>query len=114
MARILKSPLIALAQLNRSEETFEGDEDLDSFLKDSGNIEQDTDTIHYLRGSIKPGVVTRKWRLHKDRNRASGLNFKFLLHQGVFRFEPVGDWTPHADSDGQHEFEEGNGFDTIT
>lgn len=99
MAKILDVPVVALAQLNRSEETSEGDDDLDSWLKDSGNIEQTADVIHYIRGERGPGVLKRKWRLHKERHRVSGVNFRFDFHQGVFKFEPVGFWNKQSITD---------------
>lgn len=113
MAKILEVPVISLAQLSRKEEEFEGEDELDSFLKDSGNIEQDADAIHYIRGRLGPGTIMRKWRLHKDRHRESGINFKFLLHQSTFRFESVGRWTQQSISDGLNEFEVGDVFDSI-
>jgi TOTE conflict system primase-like protein/DnaB helicase-like protein len=96
MSKIIDSPVVALAQLNRGEEFAEGDDDLDSWLKDSGDIEQTADVIHYIRGSRGPGVIERRWRLHKERHRSSGYNFKFLLNQGIFRYEPVGFWNKRA------------------
>ena len=96
MAKILEVPVIALAQLNRLEEFAEGDDDLDSWLKDSGDIEQTADVIHYLRGPLGPGTVPKRWRLHKERHRASGINFRFNLHQGIFKFESLGLWNQLA------------------
>lgn len=96
MSKIIDSPVVALAQLNRGEEFAEGDDDLDSWLKDSGDIEQTADVIHYIRGQRGPGVIERRWRLHKERHRSSGYNFKFMLHQGIFKYEPVGFWNKRA------------------
>lgn len=96
MSKIVDSPVITLAQLNRSEEFAEGDDDLDSWLKDSGDIEQTADVIHYLRGQKGPGVIERRWRLHKERHRESGINFKFMLHQGIFKFQPEGYWAKRS------------------
>jgi replicative DNA helicase len=113
MSKILDVPVITLAQLNRMEEQAEGDDDLDSWLKDSGEIEQTADVIHYLRGRLTPGIAIRKWRLHKERSRPSGLNFKFELDQSIFKFEPAGIWSPAAELDGMNEIELGTGYETI-
>ena len=92
MAKIIDVPVITLAQLGRSEETYEGEDDLDSWLKDSGEIEQTADVIHYLRGPRGPGKIERRWRLHKERHRESGFNFKFNFNQGIFKLDPEGFW----------------------
>lgn len=113
MAKILEVPVVALAQLNRSEEFAEGDDDLDSWLKDSGDIEQTSDVIHYLRGPRGPGIIERRWRLHKERHRASGINFKFLLNQGIFRYDAQGFWRNLPLSDEDIEDDVGLGFDEL-
>lgn len=96
MSKIIDCPVVCLAQLNRGEEFAEGDEDMDSWLKDSGNIEQTADVIHYIRGERGPGSIDRKWRLHKERHRSSGINLRFTLHQGIFKFDPQGFWNKKA------------------
>ena len=92
MAKILDAPVVTLAQLNRTEETTESSDDLDSWLKDSGDIEQTADVIHYIRGRRGPGLIDRRWRVHKERHRASGINLRFLFNQGIFKFDPQGYW----------------------
>lgn len=92
MAKTLDVPVVSLAQLNRSEETSESETELDSWLKDSGNIEQDTDAVHYLRGRLGPGVLLRKWRIHKERHRASGIDFRFEFRPWIYKFTPLGLW----------------------
>lgn len=99
MSKIIDSPVVALAQLNRGEEFAEGDDDLDSWLKDSGDIEQTADVIHYIRGQRGPGTIDRRWRLHKERHRSSGHNFRFLLHQGIFKYESAGFWNKRPTDD---------------
>lgn len=106
MAKILDSPVVTLAQLNRGEEFAEGDDDLDSWLKDSGDIEQTADVIHYLRGQRGPGDIERRWRLHKERHRESGINFKFTLHQGIFKFVPEGFWNKRSLTEGDFTTDE--------
>ena len=107
MSKILDSPVVALAQLNRSEEwAGDDDDDLDSWLKDSGDIEQTADVIHYLRGKKGPGSIERRWRLHKERHRASGINFRFVLHQGIFKFESMGYFHKQAVSEGEYSGDE--------
>jgi replicative DNA helicase len=99
MSKIVNCPVVALAQLNRSEEFAEGEEDLDSWLKDSGDIEQTADVIHYIRGQRGPGKIERRWRLHKERHRSSGINFRFMFDQGVFKFTCEGFWNKRAPTD---------------
>jgi len=113
MSKLLEVPVIAIAQLNRMEEFAEGDDDLDSWLKDSGDIEQTADVIHYIRGPRGPGTIERRWRLHKERHRASGINFKFLLHQGIFKYEAQGFWRNLAVSEEDIEDNVGLGFDAL-
>ena len=108
MSKIIDSPVVALAQLNRSEETSESPEDdFDSWLKDSGDIEQTADVIIYIRGQRGPGLIERRWRIHKERHRASGINFRFLFHQGTFKFEPNGYWNKRPVSDDDMSADEG-------
>lgn len=107
MSKIVNAPVVTLAQLNRSEEFAEGDDDLDSWLKDSGNIEQTADVIHYLRGTRGPGIIERRWRLHKERHRPSGVNFKFEFNQGLFKLNPVGFWNKQAIADDSDFSEDG-------
>ena len=92
MAKILDVPVVTLAQLNRTEETTESSDDLDSWLKDSGDIEQTADVIHYLRGKRGPGTIDRRWRVHKERHRASGINLRFEFQQGIFKMISRGFW----------------------
>ena len=113
IAKILDIPVIPLAQFNRGEETYEGEDDLDSWLKDTGNIEQHADVIHYIRGKLSPGRVPRRWRIHKERSRPSGLNFKFEFEQKYFEFTPSGLWTAAAEEDGVGPMELSAGFDGI-
>lgn len=114
LANVLEVPFIALAQLNRMEEQAEGEDDLDSWLKDSGNIEQDADVIMYLRGKLGPGTIARKWRIHKERHRASGLNFKFDFDQRIFKLTPAGLWTAAGEEDGRMMFELGSDMDFLS
>jgi hypothetical protein len=116
IAKIIDVPVTALAQFNRGEETYEGDDDLDSWLKDTGNIEQHSDVIHYIRGRHRPGVVIRRWIVHKERYRAAGMKLKFEFIQGLFRLEPVGKWSDAAENDGDNVYElsgSGDGFEGI-
>ncbi|MBU8921748.1 MAG: hypothetical protein KOO63_08010 [Bacteroidales bacterium] len=114
IAKILDVPVVALAQFNRGEETYEGNDDLDSWLKDTGNIEQHADVIHYIRGTAAPGTVVRRWRIHKERHRPQALNFKFELEQCIFKWEPAGIWAGDAGVDADNLYElSGRGFDDI-
>ncbi len=99
MAKILEVPVIALAQLNRSEEMSESDVDLDQWLKDSGDIEQTADVILYIRGNRGPGTIARKISLHKDRSREGGLVFSFNLQQNIFKFSSARKWEPQDETD---------------
>jgi len=99
MGKILEVPVIALAQMNRLEESSESEVELDQWLKDSGDIEQTADVIIYLRGDRGPGIIPRKITLHKDRHREAGMSFKFHLQQNIFRFVPAGNWAPQTAED---------------
>ncbi len=99
MAKILEVPVISLAQMNRSEEMSESDVDLDQWLKDSGDIEQTSDVILYIRGPRGPGTIARKISLHKDRHRAGGSVFSFNLEQSLFRFSSARKWEPQDETD---------------
>ncbi len=99
MAKILEVPVISLAQMNRSEEMSESDVDLDQWLKDSGDIEQTSDVILYIRGPRGPGTIARKISLHKDRHRAGGSVFSFNLEQSLFRFSSAKIWEPQDETD---------------
>jgi replicative DNA helicase len=105
----LDVPVIALAQLNRDEEKSESDTELDAWLKDSGNIEQDSDVIHYLRGKQGRGPLIRKWRIHKERFRAGGINFKFVFEPHIYKFTPVGEWLDETE-DSSLGFEIGDNY----
>lgn len=108
MSKIIDVPVVALAQLNRTEESTESEEDLDGWLKDSGNIEQTADVIHYIRGDRGPGVIYRRWRLHKERHRASGFNFRFKFNQGIFKFDAEGFWNKQSIMEGDEVVEDFN------
>ncbi len=99
MGKILEVPVIALAQMNRLEESSESEVELDQWLKDSGDIEQTADVIIYLRGDRGPGIIPRKITLHKDRHREAGMSFKFNLQQNIFKFVPAGNWSPQDKED---------------
>lgn len=108
MSKILDVPVISLAQLNRSEEQHEGESELDSWLKDSGNIEQDASVIHYVRGRLGPGTLLRKWRIHKERFMASGVDLKFEFQPHIYKFTPTGMWKEDL-VDNDMTYELGNG-----
>jgi hypothetical protein len=112
IANIVDIPVVSLAQFNRTEEQYEGSGDLDSWLKDTGNIEQHADVIHYIRGRQAIGKCTRRWRIHKERNRAGSINFDFELDQCIFKWTPRGLWTDKSEEDTLYE-DEANGFDGI-
>ena len=99
LAKILNVPVVALAQLNRSEESYEGDDDLDAWLKDSGRIEEVADVILYIRGKRLPGVVARKWILHKERHRAAYIHFRSDFHQHIYKFDMQSPWSRDDDKE---------------
>lgn len=113
MDKLLEVPVITLAQLSRSEELSESETELDSWLKDSGNIEQDADVIHYVRGRLGPGPLVRKWRIHKERFRASGVDLKFEFYPEIYKFNPIGSWSEDDVEEGAMSYELGLGFEKI-
>jgi archaellum biogenesis ATPase FlaH len=93
LAKVLHIPVVVLAQLNREAEGQGVEaESLDSWLKDSGNIEQDADVIIFILGEKGPGVVERTFVLQKDRHGTAGVRFTIDFNQPLMQFGPRGTW----------------------
>lgn len=91
IAQILKIPVVLLWQLSRMSEQDmrEGEEPMDSWLKDSGSGEEVADVILYLLGKRGEGLVSRILRIQKERNRGvGGVEISMQLDQPRYKFIP--------------------------
>lgn len=69
MSRVLDVPVIALSNFNRKaeEDQLEGVEPMDSWLRNSGLLEQTADVIVYLLGKKGKGLLKRIAHIQKER-----------------------------------------------
>jgi replicative DNA helicase len=89
MAKELDLPVIELAQLNRSIETRSDKTPTLSDLRDSGEIEQDADTVTFIyRGQNEENGIT-EITVAKNRHGKTG-RFEMRLNGQFSRFEPTG------------------------
>lgn len=69
MAKILDVPVVALSNFNRKaeEDQIEGAQPMDSWLRNSGLLEQTADVILYLLGNKGKGLLKRVVHIQKER-----------------------------------------------
>jgi len=81
MARILDVPVIAMSNFNRKAEQDlqDGSDPMDSWLRNSGLLEQTADVIIYLLGKKGKGVLKRQIFIQKER-------FTGMENESVFLF----------------------------
>jgi replicative DNA helicase len=92
-AKVLVAPVVALCQLNRGGEDASPDgPTLDSWLRSSGQIEQDADTICFMLGERGQGVKERTLAFHKQRDLESNVRATLEYNQPMQRFEERGTW----------------------
>jgi replicative DNA helicase len=91
LARELKIPVVALAQVNRSSEDRQDHKPRLSDLRESGSIEQDADTVMLLhRPEDNPGLI--EINIAKQRNGPTGeLTLTFIKKYMRFRNFEAGD-----------------------
>lgn len=102
LAKMIKAPVIALSQLNRSCEQRADKRPLLSDLRESGQIEQDADIIsfiyrddYYYENSPNKGfaeVITRKFRDGENGTEVLGTEFQFARFTNLFSFNYDPDW----------------------
>jgi KaiC/GvpD/RAD55 family RecA-like ATPase len=73
LARALKVPVLALTNFNRQAERdiVEGQDPLDSWIRNSGLVEQTADVVLYVLGKKSEGLVRRNIRIQKERFRGA-------------------------------------------
>lgn len=73
MARILDIPILALSNFNRKAEQdlVDGQDPMDSWIRNSGLIEQTADVVLYLLGDRGKGILKRRIIIQKERFRGS-------------------------------------------
>jgi len=102
MAKMIKSPVIALSQLNRSCEQRGDKRPLLSDLRESGQIEQDADIIsfiyrdeYYHENSPNKGlaeIITRKFREGENGTEILGTEFQFARFTNLSNVIYDHDW----------------------
>ena len=93
LAKALEVPVVALAQLNRTAIDSDSDgQSLDSWLRGSGQIEQDADVILFLLGERGPGIVERTIVIQKDRHGEAGLRVVVDFNQPLMQWGERGKW----------------------
>jgi hypothetical protein len=93
LAKALDCPHILLHQFNRTGDDMGVDaETFDSWLRSSGQIEQDADVILYLLGERGPGVKERMLVKQKDRDGEAGHRIPLEFNQSIMQFGPQGTW----------------------
>jgi replicative DNA helicase len=104
LAKALEVPVVALAQLNRSaSDTDSESQSLDSWLRGSGQIEQDADVILFLLGERGPGIVERTVVIQKDRHGTAGIRFSLDFNQPLMQFGERGHWALDFGNDVQFD-----------
>jgi len=70
LAKVLHVPVLALTNFNRkAEQDLVDDQDpMDSWIRNSGLVEQTADVILYLLGKKAKGILERKVRIQKERH----------------------------------------------
>jgi KaiC/GvpD/RAD55 family RecA-like ATPase len=93
LAKALDCPVLLLHQFNRSGDDMGIDaETFDSWLRSSGQIEQDADVILYLLGDRGLGIKDRMLVKQKDRDGEAGHRIPLEFNQSVMQFGAQGTW----------------------
>lgn len=92
MARELKIPVLALAQLSREVEKRDEKKPIMADLRDSGSIEQDADIVmflyredYYKKNSERPNEADLI--VAKNRSGSAGVELKYIFQGGYSKFE---------------------------
>ena len=99
IGKILGAPVICLTQLNRAaDDATEDSETYDSWLRQSGELEQVADVIMYLLGKkTEERVAPRVLVGHKERSRGGGWRVPLQFNQPIMKFAPAGTWQRDVD-----------------
>ncbi len=93
LAKALDCPVLLLHQFNRSGDDMGVDaETFDSWLRSSGQIEQDADMILYLLGDRGLGIKDRMLVKQKDRDGEAGHRIPMEFNQSIMQFGSQGTW----------------------
>jgi replicative DNA helicase len=93
LAKALDCPNLVLHQFNRTGDDMGVDaQTFDSWLRSSGQIEQDADVILYLLGERGPGVRERMLVKQKDRDGEAGIRIPLEFNQAIMQFGAQGTW----------------------
>ncbi len=91
MAKALNMPVVMLHQFNRQGDDMDvGAEVHDSWLRSSGQIEQDSDSIIYMLGQRGVGVKEREIVIVKERDREAGHRILLEFDAAKMIFGPAG------------------------
>lgn len=95
MARIFNIPILALSNFNRKAEQdmVDGQDPMDSWIRNSGLIEQTADVVLYLLGERGKGIIKRKIVVQKERFRGSAGSNVILWFDG--RYSKFSDKLPN-------------------
>lgn len=87
LAKALDMPVLLLHQFNRQGDDMSiGAETFDTWLRSSGQIEQDADVIIYLLGERGPGIKEREVVVQKERDREAGHRVILEFDQSIMTF----------------------------
>jgi hypothetical protein len=93
LGKALNCPVLMLHQFNRQGDDMGiGAECFDSWLRSTGQIEQDADVIMYILGERGHGVKEREIVLQKERDREAGHRVMLEFNQSLMQFAPQGTW----------------------
>lgn len=93
LAKALNCPVLMLHQFNRQGDDMGiGAECFDSWLRSTGQIEQDADVILYILGERGHGIKEREIVLQKERDREAGHRVMLEFNQSLMQFAPQGTW----------------------
>lgn len=98
LAKVFHTNIISLTQLSRAADEIQDDvEPSLSWLRSTGQIEQDSDIVMFMLGSRGLGIKRRVfWKL-KDRFAESGIKIEMDFNQPIMTFESVNKWSHFGD-----------------
>jgi replicative DNA helicase len=92
-AKATDMPVLLLHQFNRQGDDMSvGAETSDSWLRSTGQIEQDADVILYLLGERGVGIKEREIVKQKDRDGEAGVRVLLEFNPYLMQFGAIGTW----------------------